>query len=81
MYTLNPYMNILSAEQLNKLTTKRLYSLYKSFRWYIFKNHNEIEEGYYTLLPYERDLLNELEMYREQIKSILATREHIERKK
>ena len=58
--------SFLTKEQLNKLATKRLLSLYKSAR-------NQYHKCYYSDIP-------KFEKYLDEIKSILNKREHIDKK-
>lgn len=82
-------MEFLTTEQLNKLNTRRLLGLKKSVDEKIRHALRQNYDGYYDTTPVEDmslfDLvvyydLQKLYSYKNEIKNILSTREHIERK-
>ena len=82
-------MEFLTTEQLNKLNTRRLLGLKKSVDEKIRHSLRQNYDGYYDTTPVEDmslfDLvvyydLQKLYSYKNEIKNILSTREHIERK-
>lgn len=82
-------MEFLTTEQLNKLNTRRLLGLKKSVDEKIRHAQRQNYDGYYDTTPVEDmslfDLvvyheLQKLYSYKNEIKNILSTREHIERK-
>lgn len=68
-YNINDY-KFLTKVQLNKLTTKRLLSLYRSLHK---KDFYTTQSSYCSLIIFE----NKFENYKQTIKFILDKREHI----